>query len=54
MPPFTEHPPVPKVLQDALKDYPELIADLQEGLKKVGLRPGMSREQRADQFEEAI
>lgn len=51
---FTEHPPVPKVLQDALKDHPELIADLQKSLNRGGLRPGMSREQRTDQFEEAI
>jgi len=44
---FTEHPPVPKVLQEALKDYPDLIARLEEGLTAVGLRPGMSRAQHA-------
>jgi hypothetical protein len=41
-------------LQDALKDYPEVSARLQEALKRTGLRPGMSREQRTDQFEAAI
>ena len=51
---FTEHPPVPKVLQEALKDYPELIAELQDGLVRMGLRPGMTREQRTDEFERAI
>jgi len=51
---FTEHPPVPQVLQEALKDYPALVADLQRLLNRGGLRPGMSREQRTDQFEEAI
>lgn len=51
---FTEHPPVPKVLQDALKDYPELIERLQEVLGGAGLRPGMSREQRTDQLESTI
>ena len=51
---FTEHPPVPKVLQEALKDYPDLIARLQEVLEGVGLRPGMSKAQRTDQFEAAI
>lgn len=51
---FTEHPPVPKVLQEALKDYPELIAELQEGLKTVGRAPGMSKAQRGDQLERAF
>jgi hypothetical protein len=51
---FTEHPPVPKVLQEALKDYPDLIARLEEGLTSVGLRPGMSRAQRTDQLERAF
>lgn len=51
---FTEHPPVPQVLQEALKHYPALVADLQRLLNRGGLRPGMSREQRTDQFEEAI
>lgn len=51
---FTEHPPVPKVLQEALKDYPELIARLQEVLGGAGLRPGMTREQRTDQFESTL
>lgn len=51
---FTEHPPVPQVLQEALKDYPELIAKLEEGLKTVGLRPGMSRAQRTDELERAF
>ncbi len=53
-PPFTEHPPVPKVLQEELKDYPELIKRLNDVLGGAGLRPGMSREQRADQFESTI
>ncbi len=51
---LTEHPPVPQVLQEALKDYPELIAKLEEGLKTVGLRPGMSRAQRTDALERAF
>lgn len=51
---FTEHPPVPQVLQEALRDYPALIAELQEGLKTIGLRPEMSKAQRTDQFEAAI
>lgn len=51
---FTEHPPVPKVLQEALKNYPALIAQLQDAISDIGLRPGISREQRADQFEMAI
>ncbi len=50
---FTEHPPVPQVLQEALKDYPELIAQLEEGLRTVGRSPGMSRTQRGDQLEQA-
>ncbi|MFP8779739.1 hypothetical protein [Hydrogenophaga sp. RWCD_12] len=51
---FTEHPPVPKVLQEALKDYPALIAELQDGLKTVGRAPGMSKAQRGDQLERAF
>lgn len=51
---LTEHPPVPQVLQEALKDYPELIAKLEEGLKTVGLRPGLSRAQRTDALERAF
>lgn len=51
---FTEHPPVPKVLQEALQDYPELIAELEAGLKTVGRAPGMSKAQRTDQLEAAI
>ena len=51
---YTEHPPVPRVLQEALKDYPELIAKLEEGLKTVGLRPGMCRAQRTDEMERAF
>lgn len=51
---FTEHPPVPQVLQEALKDHPELIARLEEGLAAVGLRPGMSKAQRTDQLERAF
>lgn len=50
---FTE-PPVPQVLQDALKDHPELIARLKEGLAAVGLRRGMSRAQRTDQLERSF
>lgn len=51
---FTEHPPVPKVLQEALNEYPELIEDIKQSLTRCGLRPGMTREQRTDQFETAI
>lgn len=51
---YTKHPPVPKVLQEALKDYPELIARLEEGLKTVGRSPGMSKEQLADQLEASV
>jgi hypothetical protein len=51
---FTEHPPVPKVLQEALQDYPELIAELEAGLKTVGRAPGMSKAQRTDQLERAF
>ena len=51
---FTEHPPVPRVLQEALRDCPELIARLQQALQRVGLHPDMSREERTDQFEAAI
>ena len=51
---YTEHPPVPRVLQEALRDCPELIARLQQALQRVGLRPEMSKAQRTDQFEAAI
>lgn len=51
---YKNHPPVPKVLQDALKDYPELIADLQESLTGTGLTLFMSKTLRYDQFEIAI
>lgn len=51
---FSEHPPVPKVLQDALKDYPELIKELERGLRSVGRSPGMSKAQLADQLEATI
>lgn len=51
---ISEHPPVPKVLQDALADYPALIAELAEGLKAVGRAPGMSRTERGDQLERAF
>lgn len=51
---YKNHPPVPKVLQDALKDYPELIADLQETLTGTGLTLFMSKTLRYDQFEIAI
>ena len=51
---FNEHPPVPQVLQEALKDYPELIAQLEEGLRTVGRSPGMSKAQLTDQLETAI
>lgn len=47
---FTEHPPVPQVLQEALKDYPELIAELQQSLNRTRLTPGMDREDRTDEF----
>lgn len=50
----TENPPVPKVLQEALKDYPELLAKLEEGLKTVGRSPDMSKMQRSDQLERAF
>ena len=52
--PSTEHPPVPQVLQEALKDYPELIAEIQEWLRDVKLTPEMSRARRTDEFESAI
>ena len=50
---FTEHPPVPQVLQEALKDYPELIDQLKKGLQSVGRHPGMTKTQLSDQFEAA-
>jgi hypothetical protein len=51
---FAEHPPVPQVLQDALKDHPEVVAELQKRLMAVGRHAGMSKAQRTDQFELAI
>jgi hypothetical protein len=51
---YKNHPPVPKVLQEALKDYPELIAELQESLRGTGLTLFMSKTLRTDQFEMAI
>lgn len=51
---FTEHPPVPSLLLEQLKDFPELVTELEESLKTVGRRPGMSMAQRTDQFEAAI
>jgi len=51
---FTEHPPVPNLIREQLKDHPELIAELEESLKSVGRRPGMSKPQLTDQFEAAI
>ncbi|PKO69665.1 MAG: hypothetical protein CVU22_04265 [Betaproteobacteria bacterium HGW-Betaproteobacteria-16] len=51
---ITEHPPVPQLLQEKLKDYPELIAQLQETLNKVGRSPQMSKTLLTDQFESAI
>ncbi|MEZ5644929.1 MAG: hypothetical protein R3E99_07200 [Burkholderiaceae bacterium] len=53
-PQITDHPPVPRVLQEALQDYPELITGLQEVLSKLGTYPGMNRFRRTDQFEAAI
>lgn len=51
---FTEHPPVPSLIREQLKDFPELITELEDSLKTVGRRPGMSMAQRTDQFEAAI
>lgn len=51
---FTEHPPVPSLIREQLKDFPELVAELEDSLKTVGRRPGMSMAQRTDQFEAAI
>jgi hypothetical protein len=51
---ITEHPPVPQLLQEKLKDYPELIAQLQETLNKVGRSPQMSKTLLTDQLESAI
>ncbi len=54
MPKYTEYPRVPQVLQEALKDYPELIAKLQEAISDLGIYPGMSRSLRTDQLERAM
>lgn len=51
---YKNHPPVPQALQEALKDYPELIAELQESLQGTGLTLFMSKDQRIDQFELAL
>ncbi len=51
---FTEHPPLPSLIREQLKDFPELITELEESLKTVGRHPGMSKAQRTDQFEAAI
>jgi hypothetical protein len=51
---YKNHPPVPQALQEALKDYPELIAELQESLRGTGLTLFMSKSQRTDQFELAL
>lgn len=50
---FTEQLPVPQVLQEALKDYPELVDQLKKGLQSVGRHPGMTTTQLSDQFEAA-
>jgi hypothetical protein len=54
MPKYTEHPSVPKVLQEALKDYPELIADLQSSLNRGGMWPGITKTERTDELEAAM
>jgi hypothetical protein len=51
---YKNHPPVPQALQEALKDYPELIAGLQEVLVTTGVTLFMSKMQRTDQFELAL
>ena len=51
---YKNHPPVPQALQEALKDYPELIAGLQEVLVTTGVTLFMSKTQRTDQFELAL
>lgn len=51
---ITEHPPVPQLLQEKLKDYPEILADLQESLNRGGRSPGMSKSDLTDEFEAAI
>lgn len=50
---FTEHPSVPQVLREALRDYPELIDQLKKGLQSVGRHSAMSKTQLSDQFEAA-
>ncbi|MEZ5701461.1 MAG: hypothetical protein R3E42_05055 [Burkholderiaceae bacterium] len=50
---IAEHPPVPQVLQDALKDHPEVVAELQRGLQTVGRNAGMTKAQLTDR-EKAI
>lgn len=51
---ITEHPPVPQLLQEKLKDYPEILARLQDSLNGVGRSPGMSKTRLTDEFERAI
>lgn len=51
---ITEHPPVPQLLQEKLKNYPEIIADLQGSLNRGGRSPEMSKTLLTDQFEAAI
>lgn len=51
---FVEHPPVPQLLREKLKDYPEILVDLQESLNRGGRSPGMSKSDLTDEFEAAI
>ncbi|HEX5739878.1 MAG TPA: hypothetical protein VFY22_15300 [Hydrogenophaga sp.] len=51
---LVEHPPVPQLLQEKLKDYPEILADLQDALNGVSRSPGMSKTRLTDEFEKAI
>jgi len=51
---FVEHPPVPQLLQEKLKDYPEIVAELQDALNGVNRSPGMSKTRLTDEFEKAI
>lgn len=51
---YNNHPPVPQPLKEALKDYPELVARLEEALTSVGLEPFMSKNERLDQFDHAL
>ncbi|MGM9428601.1 hypothetical protein [Hydrogenophaga sp. MI9] len=49
-----QYPPLPQVLREALKDYPELIDGLQEVISDLEVRPGMSKARRTDLLELAI